>query len=99
MYKIFPIGKNIVVSPIDSIEEVNENDVSKIIVPDDAKNSKNIGKIVKVGNEAKLAFGLLEEGDVVFYRPHTGVEIEVDGKKYLVVHMEMLLAVVKDIDD
>ncbi len=73
--------------------EAAEKNVGGIIIPDTAKDRPNIGKVVAVGTDEDLQ-KIIKEGDRVIYAKYSGTEIEVDGKKYLIVSKKEVLAIV-----
>ncbi len=78
------------------IELENENaekNVGGIIIPDTAKDKPNIGKIIAVGTDEELQ-KIIKVGDRVIYAKYSGTEIEVDGKKLLIISKTDILAVV-----
>ncbi|MEI6856332.1 co-chaperone GroES [Psychrilyobacter sp.] len=84
---IKPIGNRILVEPL----KIEEKTFSGIILPGTGETkSSNMGVVVALGNievEIKL-------GDKVFFRPHSGVEIPDSDKKFLILEMEEVLAVI-----
>ena len=64
-----------------------------IIIPDTAKDEKNPeqGKVIAVGDEKALG---IKKGDTVLFSKYSQSEIEVDGKKYLVLSGDNILAVI-----
>jgi len=67
-----------------------------LIIPDTAGDKKpSQGTIIKVGVTAKEHKFLVKAGDVVFFKSYSPEEVEVDGKTYLLLNEEDILAVVK----
>ena len=73
--------------------EVAEKKVGGIYIPDTAKDKPNIGKVVAVGTDEELQ-KIIKAGDRVIYAKYSGTEIEVDGKKLLIVTKNDILAIV-----
>ena len=94
---IKPLGDRIVVQPMEA-EEVTKGG---IIIPDTAKEKPHEGKIVAVGRGKVLDNGQLQAlevkaGDRVLYGKYSGSEIKTkDGKDYLIMREEDILAIVK----
>ena len=94
---IRPLGDRIVVQPLEA-EEVTKGG---IILPDTAKEKPHEGKIVAVGRGKVLDNGQIQalevkSGDRVLYRKYSGSEIKTkDGKDYLIMREEDILAIVK----
>lgn len=76
---------NVLVLPL------TEDDVSSLIaLPDSAKKKSTKGEIVAVGPGLRNASGDLmnltvKSGDVVLYRQWAGTEVEIDGKKFMIM--------------
>jgi chaperonin GroES len=94
---IKPLGDRIVVQPLEA-EEVTKGG---IILPETAKEKPHEGKIVAVGRGKVLDNGQiqaleLKTGDRVLYGKYSGSEIKTkDGKDYLIMKEEDVLAIVK----
>jgi len=96
--KIKPLYDKIVV---ERFEEKEEKTPSGIIIPDTAKEKPQFGKVIAVGPGRLLDNGELKplsvkEGDVVLFNKYAGNEVEVDGKTYLVMSEDEVLAVIED---
>ena len=85
-----PIDKRVVIELKDDIVEKN---VGGIIIPDTAKDKPNIGVVTAVGTDEDLKKAI-KVGDKVIYAKYSGTEIEIDGKKYLIVSKDDVLAVI-----
>jgi len=73
--------------------ETAEKNVGGIIIPDTAKDKPNLGKVVAVGTDEELQ-KIIKVGDKVIYAKYSGTEIEVDGKKLLIMSKNDILAIV-----
>ncbi|MBR4517254.1 MAG: co-chaperone GroES, partial [Bacteroidaceae bacterium] len=67
--------------------------VGGIIIPDTAKEKPLKGTIVAVGNATKDEEMVLKEGDQVLYGKYAGTEVEIDGKKYLIMRQSDVVAI------
>ena len=67
--------------------------VGGIIIPDTAKEKPLKGTVVAVGNGTKDEDMVLKEGDVVLYGKYAGTELEIEGKKYLIMCQSDVVAV------
>ena len=85
-----PIDKRVVIELKDDIVEKN---VGGIIIPDTAKDKPNIGVVTAVGTDEDLKKAI-KVGDKVIYAKYSGTEIEIEGKKYLIVSKDDVLAVI-----
>ncbi|NIK11758.1 co-chaperone GroES [Alkalibacillus almallahensis] len=91
-----PIGDRVIVELV----EEESTTAGGIVLPDSAKEKPQEGKVVAVGsgrvtdNGEKIALEV-SEGDRVVYSKFAGTEIEKDGKEYLVLRENDILAVVQ----
>ena len=67
--------------------------VGGIIIPDTAKEKPLKGTVVAVGNGTKDEDMVLKEGDVVLYGKYAGTELEIEGKKYLIMRQSDVVEV------
>ena len=85
--KIKPL-KNMVILEAVSAEEKTEGG---IILPDTADNKKpEQGKVIAVNNGKVLG---IEKGDIVLFLKHSQTEVKIEGKEYLAVPGDSVLAV------
>ena len=85
--KIKPIGNRILVEPL----KIEEKTFSGIILPSTGdSNSSNTGVVVALGN-IKEEINL---GDKVFFKPHSGIEIPDSDKKFLILEIDEILAII-----
>lgn len=73
--------------------EAAEKNVGGIIIPDTAKDKPNIGKVIAVGTDEDLQ-KVINVGDRVIYGKYSGTEIEVEGKKLLILSKNDVLAII-----
>jgi len=85
-----PLNKRVVIELKDDIAEKN---VGGIIIPDTAKEKPNIGVVVAVGTDEELQ-KTLKVGDKVIYEKYSGTEIEIEGKRYLIISKDNVLALI-----
>ncbi|GEN46262.1 co-chaperone GroES [Alkalibacillus haloalkaliphilus] len=91
-----PLGDRVIVEVV----EQEETTSSGIVLPDSAKEKPQEGKVIAVGsgrvtdNGDKVALEV-SEGDTVVYSKFAGTEVEKDGKEYLVLRENDILAVVQ----
>lgn len=91
-----PLDDRVVIKP----SEAQEKTAGGIFLPDTAKEKPQIGKIVWVGpgkvqEDGKRAAMSVAKDDEVIYGKYTGNEIEIDGKKYVIVRESDLLGIVE----
>jgi chaperonin GroES len=83
---------------VERIEE-QEQQVGGIIIPDSAKEKPQQGKVLAVGkgkvkDDGKVAPLDVKEGDTILFGKYSGQEIKLDGKEYLIMREDEVLAVV-----
>ena len=77
-----------------------ERTAGGIILPDTAQEKPQRGKVLAVGPGKRLDSGQLapvdvKEGDTVLYGKYGGTEVKVDGKDYVILRAEDILAVLE----
>ena len=86
------------IRPIESyilVEAIEETHPSGLVVPETVKEKPQTGKVIAGGG----GFWTwedgpsIEKGDIVIYKRWEGVEVEEEGKKYILVEHEHVLAV------
>lgn len=90
--KIVPIGRRVL------IERLEQEEVKKggIIVPDTAKEKPQQGKVVAVAKPGKDEEPIpVKTGDRILFGKYSGTEIEIEGKEYLIIQEDDILAVIK----
>lgn len=70
-----------------------EKTAGGIIIPDTAKEKPLQGEVLAVGNGTKDEEMVLKAGDTVLYGKYAGIEVELDGEKYLIMRQSDVLAV------
>ncbi len=93
--KIVPLNDKIVVERV----EAEDKTAGGIILPDTAKEKPKQGKIISLGDgklldDGKRAAFQVKTGDRVLFSSYAGNEVTVDGKEYLVMTEDDVLAVV-----
>jgi chaperonin GroES len=83
---IQPIGDRVLVEPV----EAETKTPGGIIIPDSAKSKPQRATIIAIGGAVTET--ALKVGDVVLYAKYTGTEVELDGKKYLILPTTDVLA-------
>jgi chaperonin GroES len=83
--KIKPLLNRVVIEQDEAQSKTN----SGLILPDSAKEKPLSGKIVAKGDEANL----VNVGDMVLYQKYRGTDISIDGKDYMIMQQEDLLAI------
>ena len=93
--KIVPLNEKILVERL----EADEKTAGGIILPDTAKEKPKQGKILSVGDgklldDGKRAKFQVKAGDRVLFSSYSGNEVTIDGKEYLIMTEDDVLAVV-----
>lgn len=96
MVKIVPISDHLVVK----IEETEEKTKSGIVLPDTAKQKPQKGEVIAVGSGRVLENGKkvpleVNVGDRVIFSKYAGTEVKLEGKKYLILSENDVLAILK----
>lgn len=86
---IKPLADRVLIEPAPAETKT----VGGIIIPDTAKEKPLQGTIVAVGLGTKDEEMILKEGDVVLYGKYAGTELELEGKKYLVMRQSDVVAI------
>ena len=86
---IKPLADRVLVEPAAAEEQT----VGGIIIPDTAKEKPLQAKVLAVGNGTKDEEMFVKEGDTVLFGKYAGTELEYEGKKYLVMRQNDILAI------
>ena len=86
---IKPLSDRVLVLPAPAEEKVGG-----IIIPDTAKEKPQRGKVVAVGHGTKDEPMILKENDAVLYGKYAGTELKLEGKDYLIMREDDILAIV-----
>lgn len=78
--------------------EAEEKTAGGIIIPDNAKEKPQQGKIIAVGTGAvndngQVAALAVKEGDTILFGKWSGTEIKLDGKDYLIMKETDILGI------
>ncbi|MCI1859677.1 MAG: co-chaperone GroES [Sporolactobacillus sp.] len=90
-----PLGDRIVIEP----QKKEEKTAGGIVLPDSAKEKPQEGRVAAVGpgkvsdKGERIALDV-KEGEKVIYSKYAGTEVKYDGKTYLVVRQDDVLAVI-----
>lgn len=87
---IKPLADRVLVEPA----EAETKTASGIIIPDTAKEKPLQGRVLAVGQGTKDEEMVLKAGDNVLYGKYAGNEVEIDGKKLLIMRQSDVLAVI-----
>lgn len=92
--RIEPLGDKIVVKRM----EAEEKTAGGIVLPDNAREKPQRGRVLAVGQGRMLGNGSrsklqVGEGDNVLFSSYAGTEIEIDGNQLLIMSESDILAV------
>ncbi|MDE6482626.1 MAG: co-chaperone GroES [Rikenellaceae bacterium] len=85
-----PLADRVVIEP----KPAETKTAGGLIIPDNAKEKPLEGVVVAVGpgtSEVKME---VKNGDTVLYGKYAGTEITVDGKEYLIMRQNDILAII-----
>ena len=94
---IKPLGSRVVIKAL----EKEERTKSGILLPDNAKEKPQQGKVIAVGPGRVLDTGVksaleVKEGETVIFSKYSGTEVKVDGEEYIILDGERdILAIVQ----
>ena len=88
--KIKPLADRVLIEPM----AAETKTASGIIIPDNAKEKPQKGKVVAVGSGTKDEKMTVNVGDTVLYGKYAGTELKHDGQDYLIMRESDILAIV-----
>ncbi len=94
--KIQPLADRIMVKVL----EAKEVTKGGIVLPDSAQEKPQEAEVIAIGkgkvtSEGKVVAPEVKVGDKVMFGKYSGTEIKIDGKEYLILKEEDILAIVK----
>jgi len=94
--KLMPLDNRVVLEPLDAQDKTTGG----IYLPDTAKEKPQVGKVVAAGPGKLLEDGKrnpmsVKVGDEVIYGKYTGNDVEVEGKKFVILRESDLLGIVE----
>lgn len=92
--KVTPLFDNVLIEPL----EAEDKTASGILLPDNAKEKPQMGKVIAVGKGKMGPKGdthpmVVKVGDTVMYKKWGGNEVKVNGKDMVLVSQEDILAI------
>ena len=88
--KIKPLADRVLIEPLPAETTTS----SGIIIPDNAKEKPQKGKVVAVGSGTKDEKMTVKSGDTVLYGKYAGSELKLQGQDYLIMRESDILAIV-----
>ena len=93
--KIQPLADRVLVRRLDDVEEQK---IGGIIIPDTAKEKPQEAEVVAVGpgkmEDGKRVTLDVKKGDKVLIGKYSGTEVKLDGEEHLILREEEILAVI-----
>lgn len=87
---IEPLGARVLVLPVEGESQTPGG----VLLPETAKEKPQQGTIEAVGDEEEMVTDL-KVGDLVLFPKYTGTEIKYEGKTYLLMDEDSVLARIK----
>lgn len=88
--KIQPLSDRVLVEP----QEAETKTSSGIIIPDSAKEKPQRGTVIAVGSGKKDHDMTVKKGDTVLYGKYSGTDLKYEGKDYLIMREDDILAII-----
>ena len=87
---IKPLSDRVVIAPLPAQTQT----ASGIYIPDSAQEKQQKGEVIAVGNGNKDYDMSVQVGDTVLYGKYSGTELSLEGKAYIIMKEEEILAIV-----
>ena len=87
---IQPLADRVIIEPTPTESKT----ASGIIIPDNAKEKPQQGKVMAVGKGTKDEPITVKVGDTVLYGKYSGTELKLEGKDYLIMRESDILAII-----
>lgn len=87
---IKPLADRVLIAPA----EAEQKTAGGIIIPDTAKEKPQKGVVVAVGPGTKDNPMTLKVGDVVIYGKYAGTEFHLEGKDYMIMRENDVIAII-----
>ena len=92
--KLKPLHDRVIVANV----AAEEKTAGGVILPDNAKEKPNKGKVLSVGpgkllEDGKLVALAVKKGDVVYYGKYSGTDVKVEGEEFKILREEDILGI------
>jgi len=87
---IKPLADRVVIEP----DAAEQKTASGIIIPDTAKEKPQQGTVVAIGPGTKDNPITVKAGDTVIYGKYAGTEFHLDGKDYMIMRENDIIAII-----
>ncbi len=88
--KIKPLSDRVLIEPAAAETQT----ASGLYIPETAKEKPQKGKVVAVGKGTKKHDMTVKVGDEVLYGKYSGTELKLEGKDYIIMREDDILAIV-----
>ncbi len=85
---LIPVGERVLLEPAKKEEKTKGG----ILLPDEARQEKKEGTVISAGTFKEGKELPLKPGDKVIYGGYSSEEIEIDGKKYMLIEFKDIVA-------
>jgi chaperonin GroES len=89
--EVIPLKNKVLVQP----KESEEKTAGGIYIPDTAKEKTQEGVVIAAGEPGDSGYMPVKKGDHVLYESYAGSEIEIEGKKHLILKVKDILGIIK----
>jgi chaperonin GroES len=87
---IQPLADRVLIEPLPAETQT----ASGLFIPDSAQEKQHKGTVIAVGKGKKDEPLTVKKGDQVLYGKYSGNELRLDGKDYLMMREEDILAII-----
>lgn len=87
---IKPLSDRVIIEPAAAETQT----ASGIFIPDTAKEKPQKGIVLAIGNGKKDEPMTVKVGDTVLYGKYSGTELKLEGKDYLIMREDDILAII-----
>ena len=94
MREFVPVNQNVLLDITE--DKGDQKTASGIFIPDSAKSKKKTAKVIAI---AKIENAEVQAGDVVLFKEYSGTETEFEGKKYLIIQYDDILAKIVETEE
>lgn len=88
--KIKPINDNILLEPLET-----KSSQSGILLPNTIQDKPTIGTVVACPPSTEDNKIIVEVNDIVIFNKFAGTEFKLDGKNYIIIKQQEILAILK----
>jgi chaperonin GroES len=89
--QVRPLGQRVLAEPV----EAETKTASGLIIPDSAKEKPQKAKVIAISKELeKDEKNELQVGQTIIFGKYSGTNLEFDGKQYIMLKTEDILAII-----